>query len=64
MALRKICGMGCSGREEIVEVLDEFDDALDRLCELTFDVLTTRNGCGRWSAWNGWRAGCAHPSMR
>ena len=33
--------MGCSGREEIVEVLDEFDGALDRLCELSFDVLTT-----------------------
>ena len=33
--------MGCSGREEIVEVLDEFDGALDRLCELSFDVFTT-----------------------
>ena len=33
--------MGCSSREEIVEVLDAFDGAVDRLCELSFDVLTT-----------------------
>jgi hypothetical protein len=33
--------MGCSSREEIVEVLDVFDAALDRLCEFSFDVLTT-----------------------
>ena len=33
--------MGCSSREEIVEVLDAFDGVLDRLCELSFDVLTT-----------------------
>ena len=33
--------MGCSSREEIVEAFDEFDGALDRLCELTFDVFTT-----------------------
>ena len=33
--------MGCSSREEIVEVLDAFDAVLDRLCELSFDVLTT-----------------------
>ena len=33
--------MGCSSREEIVEVFDEFDAVLDRLCELSFDALTT-----------------------
>jgi hypothetical protein len=33
--------MGCSSREEIVEVFDALDAALDRLGELTFDVLTT-----------------------
>ena len=33
--------MGCSSREEIVEVFDALDGALDRLCELTFDVFTT-----------------------
>src|ERR1700744_3515838 len=33
--------MGCSSREGIVEVLDGVDVALDRLCGLTFDVLTT-----------------------
>jgi Domain of unknown function (DUF222) len=33
--------MGCSSREQIVEVFDEFDGVLDRLCELSFDVLTT-----------------------
>jgi Domain of unknown function (DUF222) len=33
--------MGCSSREEIVEVFDELDAALDRLGELFFDVLTT-----------------------
>jgi hypothetical protein len=38
---RKIWGMGCSSREEIVEVFDALDAALDRLGELTFDVFTT-----------------------
>jgi hypothetical protein len=33
--------MGCSSREEIVEAFDGLDAALDRMCELTFDVLTT-----------------------
>ena len=33
--------MGCSGREEIVGVFDALDANLDRLCELSFDVLTT-----------------------
>ena len=33
--------MGCSSRAEIVEVFDALDGALDRLCELSFDVLTT-----------------------
>jgi hypothetical protein len=33
--------MGCSSREEIVEVFDALDADLDRLCELTFDVFTT-----------------------
>ena len=33
--------MGCSSREEIVEAFDTLDAALDRVCELTFDVLTT-----------------------
>ena len=33
--------MGCGSREEIVEVFDALDAALDRLGELTFDVLTT-----------------------
>ena len=33
--------MGCSSREEIVEVFGALDAALDRLCELSFDVLTT-----------------------
>ena len=41
VGLRKIRGMGCSSREEIVEVSNAFDAALDRLCELTFDVLAT-----------------------
>ncbi|ORX13470.1 hypothetical protein AWC27_21580 [Mycobacterium szulgai] len=33
--------MGSSTREEIIEVFDAFDYELDRLCGLTFDVLTT-----------------------
>jgi hypothetical protein len=33
--------MGCSSREEIIAVFDVLDAALDRLCELSFDVLTT-----------------------
>ncbi|BBZ39274.1 hypothetical protein MCNS_23370 [Mycobacterium conspicuum] len=33
--------MGCSSREEIVEVLDALDGVLDRLCALSFDALTT-----------------------
>jgi hypothetical protein len=33
--------MGGSSREEIVEVSNAFDAALDRLCDLSFDVLTT-----------------------
>jgi Domain of unknown function (DUF222) len=33
--------MGCSNREEIVEAFDLLDVALDRVCELSFDVLTT-----------------------
>ena len=33
--------MGCSSREQIVEVFDALDCALNRLCELTFDVCTT-----------------------
>ncbi|MBZ4517659.1 hypothetical protein GBQ03_22215, partial [Mycobacterium avium subsp. hominissuis] len=34
--------MGCSSREEIVKVFDALDAALDRLGELSFDALTTR----------------------
>ncbi len=45
--------MRSSRREEIVEVFNALDSDAERLCELSFDVLTTRNGCGRWSAWNG-----------
>jgi hypothetical protein len=33
--------MGCSSREEIVEVFNALDGDADRVCELTFDVLTT-----------------------
>ncbi|SON61166.1 hypothetical protein MSIMFI_02671 [Mycobacterium simulans] len=33
--------MGSSSREEIVEVFNALDIELDRLCELSFDVLTT-----------------------
>jgi Domain of unknown function (DUF222) len=33
--------MGASCREEIVEVFEALDGDLDRLCELSFDVLTT-----------------------
>jgi Domain of unknown function (DUF222) len=33
--------MGCSSREQIVEVFDALDAELDRLCELSFDVFTT-----------------------
>ncbi|MGB9227595.1 DUF222 domain-containing protein, partial [Mycobacterium sp.] len=33
--------MGSSSREEIVEVFDVVDAGLNRLCDLTFDVLTT-----------------------
>ncbi|MEE6175186.1 HNH endonuclease signature motif containing protein [Mycobacterium sp. 050134] len=33
--------MGASGREEIVEAFDAFDAEVDRLCGLSFDVLTT-----------------------
>ncbi|MGA9361353.1 MAG: HNH endonuclease signature motif containing protein [Mycobacterium sp.] len=33
--------MGCSSRKEIVEVFDALDANLDRLCALSFDVLTT-----------------------
>ncbi|WP_156772099.1 DUF222 domain-containing protein, partial [Mycobacterium sp. 1245805.9] len=33
--------MGSSSREEIVEGFDAFNGALKRLCDLSFDVLTT-----------------------
>ncbi|WP_156738236.1 DUF222 domain-containing protein, partial [Mycobacterium sp. E2699] len=33
--------MGASSREEIVEVFRALDAAVDRLCELSFDVFTT-----------------------
>ncbi|ORB69384.1 hypothetical protein BST44_24655, partial [Mycobacterium scrofulaceum] len=33
--------MGASSREEIVEVIDALDGDADRLCDLSFDVLTT-----------------------
>src|ERR1700744_1789323 len=33
--------MGCSSRDEIVEVFDALDSDLDRLCELSFEALTT-----------------------
>jgi Domain of unknown function (DUF222) len=33
--------MGSSSREEIVEVFDALDAGAERLCELSFDVLTT-----------------------
>jgi Domain of unknown function (DUF222) len=33
--------MGSSSREEIVEVFDAFDGELKRLCDLSFEVLTT-----------------------
>ena len=33
--------MGASSREQIVEVFDALDADADRLCELSFDVLTT-----------------------
>ncbi|WP_141681211.1 DUF222 domain-containing protein, partial [Mycobacterium malmoense] len=33
--------MGASSREEIVEVIDALDGDAERLCELSFDVLTT-----------------------
>jgi hypothetical protein len=39
--------MGCSSREEIVEVSHAFDAALDRFCELSFDVLTTPELLGK-----------------
>jgi hypothetical protein len=39
--------MGCSSREEIVEVSNAFDAALDRFCELSFDVLTTPELLGK-----------------
>jgi Domain of unknown function (DUF222)/HNH endonuclease len=41
VTLRKICGMRSSSREEIVEVFDALDAGAERLCELSFDVLTT-----------------------
>jgi Domain of unknown function (DUF222) len=39
--------MGSSSREEIVEVSNAFDAALDRLCGLSFDALTTPELLGR-----------------
>jgi hypothetical protein len=33
--------MGCSSREEIVEAFVVFDADAERLCELSFDALTT-----------------------
>ena len=39
--------MGCSSREEIVEVSNAFDADLDRLCELSFDVFTTPELLGK-----------------
>ncbi|WP_407688701.1 HNH endonuclease signature motif containing protein [Mycobacterium sp. HUMS_1102779] len=33
--------MGANSRGEIVEVFDALDDGVDRLCEVSFDVLTT-----------------------
>src|ERR1700747_669995 len=34
--------MGSGTREEIIEVFNALDADLDRLCELSFDVFTTR----------------------
>jgi hypothetical protein len=45
--------MGCSSREEIVEAFDALDDDLDRLCELTFDALTTPERLRALGVWNG-----------
>ncbi|BBX61023.1 hypothetical protein MSAS_01970 [Mycobacterium saskatchewanense] len=33
--------MGANSREDVVEVFDALDDDVNRLCELSFDVLTT-----------------------
>src|SRR5262249_43824617 len=41
VGLRKISAMVASSREEVVEAFDTLDAALDRVCALTFDVLTT-----------------------
>ena len=41
MRVRKISGVGCSSREEIVEVFGALDADANRLCELSFDVFTT-----------------------
>jgi hypothetical protein len=56
--------MGCSSREEIVEVFDALDGALDRLCELSFDVFTTPERLRALECLERGRAGCAHLSMR
>jgi hypothetical protein len=56
--------MGCSSREEIVEVFDEFDGALDRLCKLSFDVFTTPELLRALERLERGRAGSAHRSMR
>lgn len=42
MAVHTIAGMGTSSREEIVDVFAALDADLNRLCELNFDVFTTR----------------------
>ncbi len=40
MAVPRISGVGSSSREGIVEVFDALDADVDRLCGLSFDVLT------------------------
>ncbi|EUA10591.1 hypothetical protein I546_3619 [Mycobacterium kansasii 732] len=41
MGVRNISGMGAGSREDIVGVFKALDADLERLCELSFDVLTT-----------------------
>ncbi|WP_183155298.1 hypothetical protein [Mycobacterium persicum] len=56
--------MGSSSRDDVVEVFDALDAELDRLCELSFEVLTTPSDCVPSSVWSARRGGCEPRSLR
>ncbi|EFD63615.1 conserved hypothetical protein [Mycobacterium tuberculosis EAS054] len=64
MAPRRIWGMGSGSRERIVEVFDALDAELDRLDEVSFEVLTTPERLRSLERLECLRAGYRRPSTR